>query len=137
MLKTPYGYEVHKSLQADERLKIWAGMLVSRMNLVTTTTGAGLQMKLIVRTSPLNEILLRHLDGRTIQYLFNVSNSLSTGNFTSQERKWVLGQSGDGVFERHYQSEFVQGDLQHVVLLRPSQEGLLRQAGSMLRNRDP
>ncbi|KAN0072444.1 Protein of unknown function (DUF3435) domain containing protein [Elaphomyces granulatus] len=47
-------------------------------------------------------------------------------NFISQERKKVLGQSGDGVFERYYQSEFVQRDLQHVVLLRPSQEGLLR-----------
>ncbi|KAN0074029.1 Protein of unknown function (DUF3435) domain containing protein [Elaphomyces granulatus] len=57
--------------------------------------------------------------------------------FTSQERKRVLGQSGDGVFERHYQSEFIQRDLQHAVFLRPSQEGLLRRAGGMLWNRDP
>lgn len=48
----------------------------------------------------------------------------------------MLGQSGDAVFEKHYQSEFIQRDLQHVVLLRPSQEGLLRLAGSMLRKRD-
>ncbi|EAW15512.1 uncharacterized protein NFIA_048490 [Aspergillus fischeri NRRL 181] len=58
------------------------------------------------------------------------------GNFTSQERQRVLGQSGDAVFERHYQSQFIGRDLQHV-LLRPSQEGLLRVAGSMLRKRDP
>ncbi|KAL2829035.1 hypothetical protein BDW59DRAFT_170777 [Aspergillus cavernicola] len=42
-------------------------------------------------------------------------------NFTSQEQQRVLGQSGDA----------------HVVLLRPSQEGLLRVAESMLRKRDP
>lgn len=48
----------------------------------------------------------------------------------------MLGQSGDAVFERHYQSQFIARDLQHVVLLRPSQEGLLRFAGSMLRKRD-
>ncbi|KAJ5865875.1 hypothetical protein N7534_000428 [Penicillium rubens] len=58
-------------------------------------------------------------------------------NFTSQERQRVLGQSGDAVFEKHYQSQFINRDLQHVVLLRPSQEGLLRVAGSMLRKRDP
>ena len=49
----------------------------------------------------------------------------------------MLGQSGDAVFEKHYQSQFIGRDLQHVVLLRPSQEGLLRAAGSMLRKRDP
>lgn len=49
----------------------------------------------------------------------------------------MLGQSGDAVFERHYQSQFIARDLQHVVLLRPPQEGLLRVAGSMLRKRDP
>lgn len=49
----------------------------------------------------------------------------------------MLGQSGDAVFERHYQSRFIGRDLQHVVLLRPPQEGLLRFAGSMLRKRDP
>jgi hypothetical protein len=48
----------------------------------------------------------------------------------------VLGQSGDAVFEKHYQSQFINRDLQHVVLLRPPQEGLLRVAGSMLRKRD-
>ncbi|KAJ5473965.1 hypothetical protein N7475_003531 [Penicillium sp. IBT 31633x] len=57
-------------------------------------------------------------------------------NFTSQERQRVLGQSGDAVFEKHYQSQFIARDLQHVVLLRPSQEGLVRFAGSMLRKRD-
>ena len=49
----------------------------------------------------------------------------------------MLGQSGDAVFEKHYQSQFIGRDLQHVVLLRPPQEGLLRVAGSMLRKRDP
>ena len=49
----------------------------------------------------------------------------------------MLGQSGDAVFEKHYQSEFVKRDLQHVVLLRPPQEGLVQLAGSMLRKRDP
>lgn len=48
----------------------------------------------------------------------------------------MLGQSGDAVFEKHYQSQFIGRDLQHVVLLRPPQEGLLRLAGSMLRKRD-
>jgi hypothetical protein len=139
--QTPYGYEVHTALpmmydssrQALKYLGRDAGFEdeLGHYNYRRWTANEA------NRTSPLNEILLRHLDGRAIQYLFNVSNSLSTGNFTSQERKRVLGQSGDGVFERHYQSEFVQRDLQHVVLLRPSQEGLLRQAGSMLRNRDP
>lgn len=63
--------------------------------------------------------------------------TIISGNFTSQERQRVLGQSGDAVFEKHYQSQFIGRDLQHVVLLRPSQEGLLRAAGSMLRKRDP
>jgi hypothetical protein len=49
----------------------------------------------------------------------------------------VLGQSGDAVFEKHYQSQFINRDLQHVVLLWPPQEGLLRVAGRMLRKRDP
>ncbi|KUL84888.1 hypothetical protein ZTR_08246 [Talaromyces verruculosus] len=57
-------------------------------------------------------------------------------HFTSQERQRVLGQSGDEVYERHYQSHFVQRDLQNVVLLRPPQEQLLQAAGSMLRKRD-
>ncbi|KAJ5441850.1 hypothetical protein N7491_004256 [Penicillium cf. griseofulvum] len=57
-------------------------------------------------------------------------------NFTSQERQRVLGQSGDAVFEKHYQSQFIGRDLQHVDLLRPPQEGVVRFAGSMLRKRD-
>ena len=65
------------------------------------------------------------------------SLTIISGNFTSQERQRVLGQSGDAIFEKHYQSQFAGRDLQHVVLLRPSQEGLLRAAGSMLRKRDP
>ncbi|KAB8074604.1 hypothetical protein BDV29DRAFT_190849 [Aspergillus leporis] len=44
-------------------------------------------------------------------------------NFTSQKRQRVLGQSADAVFEKHYQSQFIGRDLQHVVLLRPPQEG--------------
>lgn len=47
----------------------------------------------------------------------------------------MLGQSGDAVFEKHYQSQFIGRDLQHVALLRPSQEDLLCFAGSMLRKR--
>ncbi|ODM19121.1 hypothetical protein SI65_05738 [Aspergillus cristatus] len=58
-------------------------------------------------------------------------------HFTSQERKRVLGQSRDFIFEKHYQAEFIQRDLQHVVLLWPPQEGLLQRAAGMLRNRDP
>ncbi|EHA20894.1 hypothetical protein ASPNIDRAFT_119967, partial [Aspergillus niger ATCC 1015] len=57
-------------------------------------------------------------------------------NVTSQERQRVLGQSGDAVFEKHYQSQFIGRDLQHVVLLRPPQEGLLQLAGSMPRKRN-
>jgi Protein of unknown function (DUF3435) len=49
----------------------------------------------------------------------------------------VLGQSGTNTFEKHYQREFVMRDLQNVVLLRPPQEGLLRRAAGMLKNRDP
>src|ERR1700735_1992985 len=108
--QTPYGYEVHTALpmmydssrQALKYLGRDAGFEdeLGHYNYRRWTANEA------NRTSPLNEILLRHLDGRAIQYLFNVSNSLSTGNFTSQERKRVLGQSGDGVFERHYTSEF-------------------------------
>ena len=47
----------------------------------------------------------------------------------------VLGQSGNRVFEKHYQSDFI-GNLQHVVLLRPSQEALCREAARMSKNRD-
>lgn len=49
----------------------------------------------------------------------------------------MLGQSGTEIYEKHYQSEFVLRDLQNVVLLRPPQEGLLRRAAGMLKNRDP
>lgn len=66
----------------------------------------------------------------------NGADYLLAENFTSQERQRVLGQSGDAVFEKHYQSQFIARDLQHVVLLRPSQEGLVSFAGSMLRKRD-
>jgi PAS domain-containing protein len=69
--------------------------------------------------------------------LLDLPNMLGIGHFTSQERKRVLGQSGDFIFEKHYQTEFIQRDLQHVVLLRPPQEGLLQRAAGMLRNRDP
>jgi hypothetical protein len=60
---------------------------------------------------------------------------LFSGNFTSQERQRVLGQSGDAVFEKHHQSQFINRDLQHVALLQPPQKDLLRVAGSMLRKR--
>lgn len=41
--------------------------------------------------------------------------TIISGNFTSQERQRVLGQSGNAVFEKHYQSQFIGRDLQHVV----------------------
>ena len=63
--------------------------------------------------------------------LLDLPNMLGTGHFTSQERKRVLGQSGDSIFEKHYQAEFIQRDLQHVVLLRPPQEGFLQRAAGM------
>jgi len=56
-------------------------------------------------------------------------------NYVKSERMRILGQSGDQVFERHYQDDFI-GGLQRVVLLRPSQESLLREARKA-RNRDP
>lgn len=65
-----------------------------------------------------------------------ISDLSAVGNVTSQERQRVLGQSGDAVFEKHYQSQFIGRDLQHVVLLRPPQEGLLQLAGSMPRKRN-
>jgi hypothetical protein len=58
-----------------------------------------------------------------------------TDHFTEAERMRVLGQSGNRVFEKHYQSDFI-GNLQHVVLLRSSQEALCREAARMSRNRD-
>ena len=51
----------------------------------------------------------------------NGADYLLAENFTGQERQRVLGQSGDAFFEKHYQSQFIARDLQHVVLLRPSQ----------------
>ncbi|KAF5857851.1 hypothetical protein ETB97_005195 [Aspergillus alliaceus] len=48
----------------------------------------------------------------------------------------TASQSGNAVFKRYYQSQFISRDLQRVVLLRPFQEGLLRVARSMLRKRD-
>jgi hypothetical protein len=69
--------------------------------------------------------------------LFIAYTKCALGHFTDQERNRVLGQSGTRVFERHYQSEFVKRDLQHVVLLRPPQESLLKRAAGMLKNRDP
>lgn len=62
---------------------------------------------------------------------------LGIGHFTSQERKRVFGQSGDFIFKKHYQVEFIQQGVQHVVLLRPPQEDFLQRAVRMFRNRDP
>ena len=59
------------------------------------------------------------------------------GHFTNQEQNRILGHSGIRIFEKYYQREFINRDLQHVVLLRPPQEGLLQRAAGMLRNRDP
>lgn len=47
----------------------------------------------------------------------------------------ILGQSGNQVFERYYQSTFITG-LQQVSLLRPPQAALC-QAARQIRGRDP
>lgn len=99
-------------------------------------------MKPIVSISACNSIVLHRISVIPISMgaldeLLDLPNLLGTGHFTSQERKRVLGQSRDFIFEKHYQAEFIQRDLQHVVLLRPPQEGLLQRAAGMLRNRDP
>ncbi|PYH89774.1 hypothetical protein BO71DRAFT_464394 [Aspergillus ellipticus CBS 707.79] len=109
--RTPYGYELHRSLP----------MIYDSSRQALQELGRGARF----------EDDIGHYNYRRW-----TSNEVNR-NFTSQERKRVLGQSGDAVFEKHYQSQFIQRDLQHVVLLRPSQEGLLRAAGSMLRKRDP
>ncbi|KAI2860365.1 hypothetical protein CBS76997_11373 [Aspergillus niger] len=108
---TPYGYELHESLPMTYDS--------SRQALQELGRDAGFEDN------------VGHYNYR--RWTANEVNR----NFTSQERQRVLGQSGDAVFEKHYQSQFINRDLQHVVLLRPSQEGLLRLAGSMLRKRDP
>ncbi|BCR90303.1 uncharacterized protein ACHE_60189S [Aspergillus chevalieri] len=108
--RTPYGYELHKSLPMTYNSSREALQELGRDARFEDDIG--------------------HYNYR--RWTANEVNR----TFTSQERKRVLGQSGDAVFEKHYQSEFIQRDLQHVVLLRPSQEGLLRLAGSMLRKRD-
>jgi hypothetical protein len=93
-------------------------------------------MRLIVSIPELN-LLIWHVIENKVFYISVLSLTQRTGHFTSQERKRVLGQSGDFIFEKHYQKEFIQRDLQHVVLLRPSQEGLVQRAAGMLKNRDP
>ena len=65
-----------------------------------------------------------------------LSLTIISGNFISQKQQRVLGQSGNAVFEKHYQSQFIGRDLQHVILLQPPQEDLLHATGSMLRKRD-
>ncbi|EAL91115.2 conserved hypothetical protein [Aspergillus fumigatus Af293] len=109
--RTPHGYELHKSLPM-------------------TYDSSRQALKELGRDAKFEDDIGHY------NYRRWVANEVNR-NFTSQERQRVLGQSGDAVFERHYQSQFIGRDLQHVVLLRPSQEGLLRVAGSMLRKRDP
>ncbi|KAK2801732.1 hypothetical protein FQN50_007647 [Emmonsiellopsis sp. PD_5] len=109
--RTPYGYELHKSLPMTYDSSRQALQELGRDARFEDNIG--------------------HYNYR--RWTANEVNR----NFTSQERQRVLGQSGDAVFEKHYQSQFIGRDLQHVVLLRPSQEGLLRLARSMLRKRDP
>ncbi|KAI2788543.1 hypothetical protein POX_e06562 [Penicillium oxalicum] len=109
--RTPYGYELHKTLPM-------------------TYNSSRQALRELGRDAKFEDDI-GHYNYR--RWAANEVNK----NFTSQERQRVLGQSGDAVFERHYQSQFIARDLQHVVLLRPSQENLLRVAGSMLRKRDP
>ncbi|KAL1885235.1 hypothetical protein Plec18167_001892 [Paecilomyces lecythidis] len=108
--RTPYGYELHKSLPM-------------------TYDSSRQALRELGRDARFEDDIGHY------NYRRWTANEVNR-NFTSQERKRVLGQSGDAVFEKHYQSQFIGRDLQHVVLLRPSQEGLLRAAGSMLRKRD-
>ncbi|KMP09863.1 hypothetical protein CISG_02623 [Coccidioides immitis RMSCC 3703] len=57
-------------------------------------------------------------------------------NFTDQEQNQILGHARSWVFKKHYQKEFIGYDMQHFVLLCLHQEGLLKQAASMLRNQN-
>jgi Protein of unknown function (DUF3435) len=50
-------------------------------------------------------------------------------HFTDLEWNRVLGHSDSKILERHYQNNFVPRSLQQVVLLRPSQDGLVQRAG--------
>ncbi|KAJ5887370.1 hypothetical protein N7495_007411 [Penicillium taxi] len=109
--RTPYGYELHKTLPM-------------------TYNSSRQALRELGRDAKFEDDIGHY------SYRRWAANEVNR-NFTSQERQRVLGQSGDAVFEKHYQSQFIGRDLQHVVLLRPSQEGLLRVAGSMLRKRDP
>ncbi|OXV12119.1 hypothetical protein Egran_00121 [Elaphomyces granulatus] len=74
-----------------------------------------------ITSAPTTSVAGRILEGRPL---------------TDQEGNRILGQSGTEIFEKHYQGESVKRDLQHLGLLRPAQEGLLRRAACMLRNRD-
>ncbi|KAJ5438594.1 uncharacterized protein N7458_009592 [Penicillium daleae] len=109
--RTPYGYELHKTLPM-------------------TYNSSRQALRELGRDAKFEDDIGHY------NYRGWAANEVNK-HFTSQERQRVLGQSGDAVFERHYQSQFIARDLQHVVLLRPSQENLLRVAGSMLRKRDP
>lgn len=113
-------------------------MLGLRIISATITTGVKLQIKLIVYTTGYIQLnAIQRKISQPIPFIIMYLTCSIIGNFTSQERKRVLGQSSNTVFRKHYQSQFIQHDLQHVILLRLPQEGLLRLARSMLRKRDP
>ncbi|KAJ5778330.1 hypothetical protein N7520_001576 [Penicillium odoratum] len=122
--RTPYGYELHESLSMTYESSRQALKELGRDAKFEDDIG-----HYNFRRWTANEV------NQSFVLPIDVDEQL-LGNFTSQERQRVLGQSGDAVFEKHYQSQFIGRDLQHVVLLRPSQEGLIRFAGSMLRKRD-
>ncbi|KAJ5708139.1 hypothetical protein N7488_007940 [Penicillium malachiteum] len=121
--RTPYGHEVHESLSMTYESSRQALKELGRDAKFEDDIG-----HYNFRRWTANEV------NRQENFVIPIDvDEQLLGNFTSQERQRVLGQSGDAVFEKHYQSQFIGRDLQHVVLLRPSQEGLIRFAGSMLR----
>ena len=112
---------------------------VMRIHLIITISDAGLLMRQIAsdHSSPCLHTLLEPTHTQLRFFRPNTDRSCCAGNFTDQERNRILGHSGTRIFEKHYQDNFIQRDLQSVVLLRPSQEALCRAAAQMNKNRDP
>lgn len=90
-------------------------MLDLKMKSDITTFAVGQQMKSIVSHSHTKFIKITTLWKQ--RFSTTEANKQHVGNFTSQEWQRVLGQSGDTVFKKHYQSQFIGRDLQHVILL--------------------
>lgn len=52
-------------------------------------------------------------------------------------RNRILGQSSSAVYEKYYHDNFINCDIQSMVLLRPSQNHLIQAASQMNKDRDP